>query len=268
MAIFSRKRGESLTVPSAPLTQSTPRLDQLFNAQEASAVSAHSCWSMDPPRPRTADGPRRYQSDLGKDYLAPPTSHRHKLSHSLSKLNLSSMTNLLSSDTPENPSEYQAANFGVPAYQQQEVMDGLSLRDIICAKFNTIVTLIDGEKFSGDEADLTLSPSRLPLWHQEAGYTPQEVSEGRPKGTTKSAKLTLEFSNENYFSKVYLYANSRLPRSLPPMKLYVSPTYYLLFISNRSQISPNISPIMPGCPIFRASLYEAIRPRKGNACRC
>lgn len=254
MAIFSRKRGATLTVPTSPLTQSTPRLDQLFNAQEASAVSAHSSWSMVPPRPRTADGASQHQAAIGKGYLAPPTGHRHRLSHSLSKIGLSSMTNLLASDNPESTPGTQGVDLGVPATQQQEAMEGPSLRSIISAKFNAVVTLIDGERFSGDEADLTLSQSQLPAWHQEAGYTSHEVSKGKSKESAKNAKLSLEFSNANYFSKVYLYANSRLPRSLPPMKLYAHPSCSQFSLPNKSQISPNIPTIMPGCPVFRTSL--------------
>jgi hypothetical protein len=233
MAIFGTKREHPLAAPSAPLAQSTLRLDQLFSVRGASAVSLHPSWNSVPQRPTTSDGPPQYQPALGQENLARPRTRKHKkLSHSLSKLNLSSVTNLLTSIVPESNEGDQMFNYGLPACQQQEAMEEPTLRSIISAKFNSIVTLIDGEKFSGDEAYFSLSQSNLPIWQQqEAGFTAQEISNGFSKEAANNAKL--EFSSGNYFSKVYLYANSRLQRSLPPLKLYVQlPT--LFTTSNQS----------------------------------
>lgn len=226
MAIFRKKRKDTLAVPSAPLSQSTVTLDQQYSSQTDSAVQSHPgwipSWNVAPQIPSTSDGPPQYQPATGQEYLAPPAPHRHKkLSHSLSRLNLASMTNLLSSAVPESNQGPQMFNYALPEYQQQGAMEEPRLRDIISAKFNTIVTLIDGEKFGGDEADLSLSQSDLPIWQQhEVEELSQDVSK-RAKGAANKASSKLEFSSGNYFSKVYLYTNSRLQRSLPPMKLYV-----------------------------------------------
>jgi hypothetical protein len=262
MTIFSKKRGESHPVLSSPTAQSTLIPDQLPGGQGASAVSLHPGWDAVPQRPRTSDGPPQYQSALGQDYLTPPTIRKHKkTSHSLSKLNLSSMTNLLSSSVPDNP-DAQAFNDTAPAYEQEEVQ---SLYDMISAKFNTIVTLIDGEKFSGNEAHLTL-PQNLPLWQQEeSAYTEREISKKGLKVVKNRPNFTLEFSSGNYFSKVHLYANSQLPRHLPPMKLYVQLQISSIF-SNMSQISCYISSTVSCSTIFRTSLRETIGTGEGGTC--
>jgi hypothetical protein len=197
MTIFSKKRGESRPVLSAPTAQSTLTPDQLPGGQGASAVSLHPAWDAVLQRPRTSGGPPQYQSVLGQDYLTPPTVRKHKkTSHSLSKLNLSSMTNLLSSSVLESNPDTQAFNDTAPAYEQEEVQ---SLYDIISAKFNTIVTLIDGERFSGNEAHLTL-PQNLPLWQQEeSAYTEREISKKGSKAVKRKRSRigpTLRWSSQ------------------------------------------------------------------------
>jgi hypothetical protein len=256
MAIFRKKRNDTLAVPSAPFSQSTVTLDERYGSQTDSAVVSHPSWNVASQSPGPSDGPPQYQPGLGQEYLAPPTPHKYKkLSHSLSRLNLASMTNILSSDVPKNNQGPQMFNHGLPEYQQQEAMEGPRLRDIISAKFNTIVTLIDGEKFGGDEADLSLSQSNLPIWQQEeVGDLSREVSK-RSKGAANKANSKLEFSNGNYFSKVYLYANSRLPRSLPPMKLYVQLSM-LSNIPDKIQLSADISSTLLSSAVFRTSLRE------------
>lgn len=223
MAIFRKNRKEKPGVISAPVSQSTLTLDEPYSIQTSSVVSLHPSWNVTPPRSRSSEGRPQLEPALGQDYLAPSDPHRHKkLAHSLNKLKFSSVTNLLSSDASGSGQGPRTFEYGHPAQQQQEAMEVLGLRDIISAKFNTLVTLIDGERCHGDEADLNISQANLPLWQQqEAGYPPQEASKEISQGSGNKTKSKLEFSYGNYFSKVYLYANSRLPRSLPPMKLYV-----------------------------------------------
>ena len=50
--------------------------------------------------------------------------------------------------------------------------------------------------------------------------------------TAKSVNgvITSAITSTNYFDKVYLYANSRLPPNLPPLRLYI-PTYPLLCLA-------------------------------------
>lgn len=111
--------------------------------------------------------------------------------------------------------------------------------DQICDRFNDIMTLIDRERYSGNEKDLficqpssTSSSSDVASRGQPTSKTKKNHS-GRkdrdhPKGQTTTVAATV--ISGNYFAKVELYANSRLPMNLPPLKLYI-PTWPLLCLA-------------------------------------
>lgn len=116
-----------------------------------------------------------------------------------------------------------------------------ALYDQLSTTFNDVMTSIDREAYSGDEKDLF-------VWQPEPGPRPSQPSHGastdrggftkRPKksnsrdssskGNTTTAATSL--ITANCFAKVELYANSRLPMDLPPLKLYI-PTYPLLCLA-------------------------------------
>ena len=124
----------------------------------------------------------------------------------LNKLKLASATHLLAaSSLPDCPHLYQ----------------GAALYDSIASKFNAVVTQIDNGSFSGDEKDLAVLQPPQPLWQQEqqaSGYDNQKANQGKSKGMVNNS-VSSALTSTNYFSKVNLYANSRLPPNLPPMKL-------------------------------------------------
>jgi len=136
--------------------------------------------------------------------LSPPHPLRSKKS-ALSNLKLGSAAGLLAvSGMNDCPHLYQ----------------GAALYDMIASKFNAVVTQIDNECFSGDENDLVVLQQSQPMWQQEqqaSGYSSQ-MSQGKSKGMVNSG-VASAFQSTNYFSKVNLYANSRLPPDLPSMKL-------------------------------------------------
>jgi hypothetical protein len=81
--------------------------------------------------------------------------------------------------------------------------------------------LIDGDHFSESESDLILSQSVAPVWQQqETGPSNARYSKSRVKEAPNKYKVTS--TSANYFAKTNLYANSKLPLSLPPMKMYVA----------------------------------------------
>jgi hypothetical protein len=105
---------------------------------------------------------------------------------------------------------------------------GAALCDRISSKLNSVITSIDGEIFSGDEKELViydLVPQPLPpLQPQPAGrgiLEPLVGHEPTSQGAANNAMSTIVTSpsSSNYFAKVNLYANSRLPRNLPPLKV-------------------------------------------------
>jgi hypothetical protein len=233
MGFFGKKRRDTLT---APQTQSTPRLGQLSNLQGDPEVSPQSTWNLTQQRPRTSDGPPQSQPTWGQDYPAPAVLRKHKkISHSMSNLNLPSEMNIPSGDVPEGTAKTQAFNCGAPACRRHAtacLCEGAALYNLVSSKLNAIVTLIDSGKFSGDEQDLTLSQSYPPIWQQQdAECGPLETSTERSEGAANNAKSALAITSANYFAKADLYSNSRLPRNLPPMKLYVQPSCSRSFLT-------------------------------------
>jgi hypothetical protein len=222
MAIFGKKKRETLSIPSATQTQSTLRVDQCL--QVPPAVSSKSSWNLVQQRPRTSDGSPPYQLAVGKERPAPTAPRKHrKASHSLSKLNLASVTNVLAGGEPEYIPGHQPFSQGLPSYQAATSnYEDASLYDLVSSQFDAVVTLIDGNRFSGDERDLALSESYQSAWQQEeAGSNTRELPKVKSRAATTNSNHALEITSANYFSKANLYANSRLPQDLPPMKLYV-----------------------------------------------
>ena len=89
-----------------------------------------------------------------------------------------------------------------------EIVDG-DLCNIISSKLDAVLTSIDGEDFAGGAGDLEIrdgAPSGI-----RGGWG--QVSKGANRAISTAVVST------NYFSKVNLYANSRLPPELPPLKL-------------------------------------------------
>ena len=90
--------------------------------------------------------------------------------------------------------------------------------DLVAAKLNSVLTSIDGEVFSGNEADLAF---------QEQGEieTPLRGGWGFPNSRDISRAMNTATTavkgprSINYFAKVSLYANSRLPPNLPSLRL-------------------------------------------------
>lgn len=92
------------------------------------------------------------------------------------------------------------------------ISSGAALCDIIQSKLNAVITSMDGEEFSGNEQDLIVyenqqtSPVSTSL-----PETSRAISKVQP-GTSRGV-------GSNHFSKVWLYANSRLPPHMPPFKV-------------------------------------------------
>jgi len=153
-------------------------------------------------------------------YLAPPPALKPKKSFgAFTKLNLGSVNNL---QVPPYVPGARIFNDGHAAWQNQSTQyqnQGAALYDQLCAKLDSIVTQIDGEIFSGDERELALHQQRPPMWQQERDPAyEQHVGQGKSKGMVNNFVSTA-LTSTNYFAKVDLYANSRLPPNLPPMKL-------------------------------------------------
>ncbi|KAK2601611.1 hypothetical protein QQS21_004846 [Conoideocrella luteorostrata] len=117
-------------------------------------------------------------------------------------------------------------------------------------RFDNVMTLIDQESLSGHEKNLFLCQdipvsqnSLVPYQHDTAASTDRALLRIRPNrkqssDSQKQKKIPLSQSTHvaasvvkgSYFSKVELYANSKLPMNLPPLRLYM-PTWPLLCLA-------------------------------------
>ena len=104
----------------------------------------------------------------------------------------------------------------------------ISLCDLISSKLDAVITSIDGEVFSGDERELGTSCLNCTLCWDTADSRLAIYEEPSPaiRGGWGSASreipnraITSAIVSTNYFTKVNLYANSRLPPHLPELKL-------------------------------------------------
>lgn len=184
--------------------------------------------------------------------------------------------NYLSTET-NNP--HAAFDDGPPSWLPngtQLLNQSAALYDQLSDRFNELMTSIDRDDFTGTEQDLfhwqqSSSPSSPSDRNPETALMPTARSTHyggprdrdrsiNPRKQTKrkptirprprpgpkpskieSATLASPLLNQNYFSKVLLYANSRLPPNLPPLRLYI-PTYPLLCLaaqfSERAYLRP------------------------------
>ncbi|KAJ2988869.1 hypothetical protein NUW58_g3756 [Xylaria curta] len=135
----------------------------------------------------------------------------------------------------------QIVDDGLPrwhAYGTQAINQGAALYDRISSKFDNVMTLIDCDKFAGNEDDLFMyqQPSHSPwppsnsVHHPVASKGSQGKKKGKdaPKGQTSAVAASLITSG--YFAKVSLYANSRLPLNLSPFRAPI-PIYPLLCLA-------------------------------------
>jgi hypothetical protein len=239
MAIFGRsKKSKPTTLPPQP--QSTPTYNPEPTQFPSNTVTSQPNWTYAQPRPNNPYGngfgqqsqgwliapvPPQYQPVFVKqDYSPPQPARPYKGGGNISTLKLASVVNLLAGDVPECVPGAHFFNNGVPQlYTQgtQYLNQGVALCDLISSKFDAVITLIDGERFSGDERELAVFTPPQPVWQQQqqdTGYAEREVVKGKSKGMVNNSVSTA-LTSTNYFAKVNLYANSRLPPNLLPMKL-------------------------------------------------
>ena len=86
------------------------------------------------------------------------------------------------------------------------------LCDLISCKFDHVITSIDGGVFSGDERELGIAQPPDP--NIRGGWGLSRSVNDVASSAIKNPKTTT-----NFFSKANLYANSRLPPYLPPLRL-------------------------------------------------
>jgi hypothetical protein len=153
----------------------------------------------------------------------PPPRPVHGNGCSLTQLRLNSTSDLV--QLPVNVIN-QLVDDGLPswhAYGSQLLNQSAALYDQISSKFDDVMTLIDGDKLKGHENELFMyqqpSPENpLPAPAVSKGdHGKKRRKDTAPKGQTSAVAASL--ITGGYFSKVDLYANSRLPLDLPPFRM-------------------------------------------------
>ncbi|KAH8879567.1 alpha/beta-hydrolase [Thozetella sp. PMI_491] len=173
-----------------------------------------------------------------------PPRRPHTSSGPFSKAALASVVNLADDMMP-------AANFpqlfddGLPSwhgYKTRLVNQSAALCDQISSRFGNVMTLIDRDGYEGNEKDLfvcrpgwqwpeaptSVAPSTEKAPARKTGKS--APTKDHPKGQTTAVAASV--LSGDYFAKVELYANSKLPMKLPPLDLYVN-TYPLLCLAAR-----------------------------------
>ncbi|OIW29441.1 alpha/beta-hydrolase [Coniochaeta ligniaria NRRL 30616] len=174
----------------------------------------------------------------------PPHFHQPQRPHTSSgggmgKLNMATLVDTAEAMCPGTGLP-QLFSDGVTSWHHgaQTLDRSAALYDQLSATFNDVMTSIDRDAYSGDEKDLF-------VWQPESTPGPSQPSHGEStdRGFTKKTKkssprdnskgtttVASSLINANCFAKVELYANSRLPMDLPPLRLYI-PTYPLLCLA-------------------------------------
>ncbi|KAI0471051.1 Alpha/Beta hydrolase protein [Xylariaceae sp. FL0804] len=207
-----------------------------------------------PPPPQCHYDQRQYAPIVVNQHYylgSPPPLHSsssnpsytcHDGSGALTRLNLGSAVDLAQKT---GCAVNQILDDGLPrwhSYGTQVLNQGAAMFDQIYSNFDRVMTSIDRGSFTGDENDMFLSqlqcpglsPPPLPA-PRARSQPPSEAqrqlvfTKKRPKKTKKGATKAQSAGTGpsslipgGYVAKVGLYANSKLPRNLPPPKLYVS----------------------------------------------
>lgn len=154
---------------------------------------------LQPPRPHV----NASTTNLNAPPPQPPSqNYRQRAS---SSVDLSIIPGNQVRDVRQPQPQWQAASF-------EDVAHG-ALCDLISSKLDSVITSIDGEEFGGDEEDLVIREDSQSGIRGGWGFANREVSRGANRAISSAVVST------NYFAKANLYANSKLPPNLLPLKL-------------------------------------------------
>ena len=157
----------------------------------------------------------------------------------MSKMNHGSTVSLAIQIMPGGlPASLDDRPFPWNGYIRQET----AATDHMFQRFDNVMTLIDQDRYAGDEKDLFVCQSdssstsssnaattaRGQISKPKKHQTSSRGHHDAPKGQTTA--MAASMVSGSYFAKVELYANSRLPMNLPPLKLYI-PTWPLLCLA-------------------------------------
>jgi hypothetical protein len=241
MGIFSRSKKHPQTRPkqSTALESPPPAGYHVYHTspQAERPITSHSHanglmppqgWPANPP-PYPASPYQPYQQIFVSNYILPAPQSQSCGNRVKNKLQSASMIHLpqLGPNVPSCIPGAQIFNDGIPFWHQQGTQylnQSAALYDLIRSKFNSVVTSIDSEKFSGNEKELWVQPPPPQQFQQALVMAKKDAVKEKSKNNSKDdigCPIAAKITSSNYFTKVNMYANSRLPMDLPVVKLYV-----------------------------------------------
>ncbi|CCC13894.1 hypothetical protein SMACR_07964 [Sordaria macrospora] len=174
----------------------------------------------------------------------PPLPPPKNSTGSLTKMPVGTVMEVASdiSQVPSLVHGYEESLSHWPDNKTQLLNQSAALYDQISGRLNDVLTRIDLNQISGNEKDhFTWKPAV-----QETSYPPSSSMVGSRSVVKSGLRRSSSHSREHrdrehrehssstnsggYFAKVDLYANSRLPTDLPPLRLYI-PTWPLLCLA-------------------------------------
>ncbi|OBT95976.1 hypothetical protein VE01_06739 [Pseudogymnoascus verrucosus] len=187
-------------------------------------------WMLAPPYMQPQQQPILIQNNY---VLAPPAPQSNGKVSKVNKLASASVANLpsfLQGDLPNYIPGAQLFNSGVAEWQKEGVQymnQGAALTDLISSRFDSVLTLMDSDKFGRDEHELVelnvteQGQEPVPATRDRALTTSRKTSNTRaddrgPQGIGKAISTT------DVFTKWKLYSNSMVAESLTPVKFYTS----------------------------------------------
>lgn len=220
--------------------------------QPAGLLAPPPGWNGAPAYPQSPYAPPPIIVNQHHYYLGPPpplpprtetTEPPRRSSGTLSKINVDSAIDL-AKDLCQGSGIQKLFEEAVPSWQgrgNELVCQGNALIDQISNQFNDYLTLIDQDHHKAREKEILAwnpdhlgqQPPQLPP--SDALVSMKSISKSsrrthkkdHPKGQTTATATVVSGS---IFTKVDLYANSRLPMNLQPLRLYI-PTYPLLCLA-------------------------------------
>jgi hypothetical protein len=227
MAIFGRSKKSKGTTSQHRRDPKYSSQAKLHDRYTHDAQTSHYSYQQNP---NTSNGssnassvqwPNQHQPiHITQNFLiAPPLPERpNKSCNAISRLNLGSVSDLLVGNASEYIPSGRQCNVPVPSGTQL-LNQSAALCDVISSKFDAIIELIDGERFSRDKRDpLAMEPRHLPGREQGLDTSRALVGYGQSNSTTNHHHTSPNIRT-TLATKVDFYKNSRLPNNLRPMKL-------------------------------------------------
>jgi hypothetical protein len=183
----------------------------------------------DSPPPDANDDMLRSHMKRAKQMTAKSYNNLRDQLTSQAERSVNQLTSKTSQYYDQSTNMVNQSTYHVTNKSTQMLNQGAALCDRINSKFDAVITSIDEELFSGREQDLFVDDT---LESSSPDLPPRLENNTRSQLSASTSRPTKKIKKSNHFSKVWLYANSRLPPHLPPFKIYMA-TWPLLCLAAR-----------------------------------